>query len=270
MRFKEINSLLRDRLSPEEYKLENENYGLEYGTKSSNKVIKKVMLTLDLTLEAIHYATLNKVNLLITYRGLIRKPIVKFNQILVNKLSLLSKYPISIFVLNSSLMAAEGGISDTIVDIVYLNLDKTFDIMDNKNIAIPIGRICFPKYYPNQNESLKLEDLLKRIKANLEVDKLFYVGELNTIIRKICIIGGKLPNNMLLERIVSQGCDCLISCEFNYEDAIFAKDTGLALIRVPHYNIEIKAMKRLSNTLSLEFPNDEVFLYESNNHENLY
>ena len=142
--------------------------------------------------------------------------------------------------------------------------------MNKNNIPIPIGRICSPKYYPNQDESLKLEDLLKRIKANLELDKLFYVGGLNTMIRKICIIGGKLPNNMLLEGIVAQGCDCLISCEFTYEDAIFAKDTGLSLIKVPHYNCEIKAMKRLSNTLSLEFPNDEVFLYESNNYVNLY
>ncbi len=270
MHFKEINSLLRDKLSPEEYKLENENYGLEYGSRSSNSVIKKIMLTLDLTLEAIHYATLNKVNLIITYRGLISKPIENFNQILVNKLSLLSKYPISIFVLNSSFIAAEGGISDTIVDTIYLILDKTVDIMNKNNVAIPIGRLCLPKYYPNQIESLKLEDLLKRIKVNLEVDKLLYVGGLNTEIKKICIIGGKLPNNMFLEQIITQGCNCLISCDFNYEDAIFARDTGLSLIRVPHYNCEIKAMKRLSNMLSLEFPNDEVFLYESPNHVNLY
>ena len=44
MRFKEINSLLRYKLSPEEYKLENEYYGLEYGNKNSNSVIKKVII----------------------------------------------------------------------------------------------------------------------------------------------------------------------------------------------------------------------------------
>ena len=91
MHFKEINSLLRVRLSPEEYKLENEYYGLEYGGKNSNNVIKKVMLTLDLNLEAIHFATLNKVNFIISYRGLIGNPINNFNKYLVNKLSLLSK-----------------------------------------------------------------------------------------------------------------------------------------------------------------------------------
>jgi len=70
MRFKEINSLLRYKLSPEEYKLENEYYGLEYGNKNSNSVIKKVMLTLDLNLEAIHFATLNIYFLNILFRFL--------------------------------------------------------------------------------------------------------------------------------------------------------------------------------------------------------
>lgn len=270
MRFKEINSLLRYKLSPEEYKLENEYYGLEYGNKNSNSVIKKVMLTLDLNLEAIHFATLNKVHFIISYRGLINKPLEYFNQNLVNKLSLLSKYPVSVFVLNSSLIAAEGGISDTILDTIYLNLDRTFDIINQNNIAIPIGRICLPKNYPNQKESLKLKDLLKRIKVNLEVEKLFYVGELNKKINRICIIGGNYPDITLLESIVSHGCDCLISCDLNYKDAIFARDIGISLIKIPHYNCEIKAMKRLSNVLSLEFPNDEVFLYESINPLNLY
>lgn len=269
MLFKEISSLLRNRLSPEEYILENEFYGLEYGSKNSKNVIKKIMLSLDLNIEAIHFATLNRINFIITYRGLINKPLKNFNQNLVNKLSLLSKYPMAIFVLNSSFIAAEGGVSDTILDMIYLKLDKTFDIINKSNVRIPIGRICLPKNYPNQKKSLKLKDLLKRIKANLEVDRLFYVGELNTAINKICIIGGKLPDTMLLEHIVDQRCDCLISCDLNYRDAISAKDLGLSLINIPHYNCEIKAMKRLSNILSLEFPNDEIFLYESINPLNL-
>ena len=270
MLFKEISSLLRNRLSPEEYVLENEYYGLEYGNKNANNIIKKVMLSLDLNLEAIHFATLNRVNFIISYRGLINEPLKNFNQNLVNKLSLLSKYPITIFVLNSSFIAAEGGISDTILDKIYLKLDKTFDIINKNNVAIPIGRICLPKSYPNQIESLNLKDLLKRIKVNLEVENSYYVGELNAKINKICIIGGKIPNSGLFESIVKQGCDCLISCDFNYKDAIFAKEIGLTLIKIPHYNCEIKAMKRLSNILSLEFPNDEIFLYESNNPLNLY
>ncbi|MFX1444533.1 MAG: Nif3-like dinuclear metal center hexameric protein [Promethearchaeota archaeon] len=270
MLFKEISSLLRNRLSPEEYIFENEFYGLEYGNKNSNNIIKRVMLSLDLNLEAIHFATLNRVNFIISYRGLINEPLKNFNQNLVNKLSLLSKYPLNIFVLNSSFVAAEGGISDTILDKIYLTLDKTFDIINKNNVAIPIGRICLPKKYPNQIQSFTLQDLLKRIKVNLEVDNLCYVGELNTKINRICLIGAKLPNLMLLERIISQGCDCLISCDFNYKEAMFAKDIGLTLIKIPHYHCEIKAMKRLSNTLSLEFPNDEIFLYESKNPLNVY
>lgn len=271
MLFEEINSLLRDKLSPEEYKLKNEYYGLQYRNKNSKNVIKKVMLTLDLNLVAIHFATLNKVNLIISYRGLISKPVQYFNQNLVNKLSLLSKYPVSIFVLTSSFIAVEGGISDIIMEVLYLDLDKTFDVINDNGEIIPIGRIGLPKSYPNQNMPLKLEDLLKRINVNLEVEKICYVGDLNKPIKRISIIGGRFINIKYLEKAINLGCDCFISCKFNYKEALYARDIGLCLIKIPHYNCEIKAMRRLCNILSLEFPNDEIFLYESSsNPVNVY
>ena len=270
MFFEEINSLLRNRLSPEENKLKNEYYGLQYGNKNSNNIIKKVMLTLDLNLKAIHFATLNRVNLIISYRGLINKPLQCFNQNLVNKLSLLSKYPVSIYVLNSSFISAEGGISDVIMEVLYLDLDRTFDVINDNGEIIPLGRICLPKSYPNQKTPMKLEDLLKRINVNLEVEKISYIGKLNKTIKKICIIGGMFTNIKYLEKIINLGCDCYISCKFNYKEALFAREMGLILIKIPHYNCEIKAMKRLCNILSLEFPNDEIFLYESNNPINIY
>ena len=141
MYLKEIVLLLEKKLSPKLFKLNSEVYGIQYGNSNPKKIIKKVMITLDLSIEAIHFAIIKKVNLIISYRGLIDKPIKNFNQNLVNKLSLLSKYPISIFVLNSSFIAAEEGISDTIMEALYFDLDRTFDIKNKIGEKIPIGRI---------------------------------------------------------------------------------------------------------------------------------
>ena len=57
------------------------------------------MLTIDLSLDAIHQAIKKKTNLIISYHGLIKNPIIKFKKNLVDKLSLLSRNPITIFVL---------------------------------------------------------------------------------------------------------------------------------------------------------------------------
>lgn len=270
MILEEIDSLLRKRLSPEEFKINNEFYGLQYGNKNADSVLKKIMLTMDLNLESIHFAILKKINLIISLRSLINKPIDCFNKNLVNKLSLLSKYPLSIFVLNSSLIAVEGGISDMIREILYLNLEKTFDITSANGNIIPIGRISSPKIYPNQKGPLKLEDLLNRIKINFELDNVHFVGNLKKIIYKINIIGGIFADVKYLEESINIGCDCFISCDFNYDQALYAREMDLCLIKIPHYSCDIKAMKRLCNILSLEFPNDDIFLYESENPINVY
>ena len=270
MFLEEIDSLLRKRLSPEEFKINNEFYGLQYGNQNLNSVLKKVMLTTDLNLESIHFAILNKINLIISLRSLINKPIDCFNKNLINKLSLLSRYPLSIFVLNSSLIAVEGGISDIIREILYLNLEKTFDIVNLEGNIIPIGRICSPKNYPNQKSPLKLEDLLNRIKINFELDKIHFVGNLKKKITKVNIIGGVFPDIKYLEESINIGCDCFISCDFNYGQALYARELDLCLIKIPHYSCEMKTMKRLCNILSLEFPYDDIFLYESENPINVY
>jgi len=263
MFLQEIHSILLEKFSPKIFKLTSEIYGLQYGQNRTNKTIKKVMLTIDLSVDALHFAVKNKVNLIISHHSLIKDPIKTFNQNLVNKLTLLTKYPISIFVLNSSFIAAEGGVSETISKALYLDLEKTFEIKNYKGVRIPIGRICTPKYYLKKDQKMTLESLLKRIKTNLELTHVLYVGTLNTTINKICIVGGDTPNIKYLKKALDLECNCYITAKINYMDAIFGRDAGLALIEASHYKLEILALKKLSNILSLEFPYVEFLLFES-------
>ena len=270
MFLQEIHSILLEKFSPKIYKLTSEIYGLQYGQNRINKVIKKVMLTIDLSVEALHFAVKNKVNLIISHHSLFKDPIKKFNQNLVNKLTLLTKYPISIFVSNSSFIAAEGGVSETIAKALYLNLEKTFEIKNYKGVKVPIGRICSPKCYLKKDQKMTLDSLLKRIKTNLELTHVLYVGNLNTTINKICIVGGDTPNIKYLKKALNLRCDCYITAKISYTDAIFGRDSGLILIEASHYKIEILALKKLSNILSLEFPHVEFLLFESRDPFKIY
>ena len=270
MLLQEIKTILTQKLSPKAFRINSELYGLHYDKGKNNKIVKKVMLTIDLSLEAIHYALKQKVNLIITNHSLIEKPISKFRQNLINKLSLLSKYPISVFVLNSSFIGAEGGVSDTLVNALYLKLEDTFEIKNKEGIKIPIGRICSPIHYPNKNQSFTLEDLIQRIKSNLNLKYVSFVGNLKNTIRKICVIGGHISNAKCINKAMNKGCDCYISEKVNYFDAVFARDIGLSLIETSHYWNGILATKKLSNILSLEFPEVEFMLFESKNPFNTY
>ncbi|MBY8983785.1 MAG: Nif3-like dinuclear metal center hexameric protein [Candidatus Lokiarchaeota archaeon] len=263
MFLQEISSVLSEKFSPKSFKLNSEIYGLQYGQKRINKTIKKILLTIDVSIEALHFAVRNKINLIISHHSLIKDPINTFNQNLINKLTLLTKYPISIFVLNSSFIAAEGGVSETIAEALYLNIEKTFEINNYKGVKVPIGRICTPKHYLKKDQKISLENLLKRIKTNLELTHVLYVGNLKNIINKICIVGGDTPNIKYLRKAQNLECDCYITGKIDYLDAIYGRDTGFNLIEASHYKIEILALKKLSNILSLEFPYVEFLLFES-------
>ena len=263
MYLEELKILLENKISPKLFRLNSEFYGFQYGQISKNKLIKKVMITLDLNLKAIHFAIKSKINLIISYHSLTNKPIKCFNSHIINKLSLLSKYPVLIFVLNSSYIAAEGGVSDTLMALSYLKLEESFNVKNKKGIDVPIGRICTPQYLQNEKGVLTLENLIKRIKHNLGANQISYVGDLKNIINKICIVGGDMSKTRYLEKALKYGCDCYISGKINHFGSLYAKDMGLNLIEASNYMAETIALKKLSNLLSLEFPRDEFLFFES-------
>jgi dinuclear metal center YbgI/SA1388 family protein len=270
MFIQQIQSLLTQKLSPKAFRLNSEIYGFQYNQNRGDKSIKKVMLTIDLSIDALHFAVRNRINLIISHHGLFRNPLEKFNQDLINKLALLTKYPIAVFVLNSSFIAAEGGVSETIADVLYLNVERTFDIKNDQGVKVPIGRICRPKNYLDGNQKITLETIIKRIKTHLELTHVFYSGNLNKTVNKICIVGGDTSSPQYLRKVKAIGCDCYITGRIDYFSAIYGRDLGVALIETSHYAIEILALKKMCNILSLEFPYIEFTLFESNDPFEIY
>lgn len=265
MLFQEIKTLLENELSPKKYSLNSEIYGLHYGEESNKKTIKRILLTVYLNLESLHFAIKNRINLIISIHGLINKPINQFDRELINKLTLLSKYPIQIFVLDSSFIATEGGISDTIMETLYLRLDRPFMIKSNKKTLVPIGRICIPNTYPGNKKELTLEDLITRVKSNLDKNNILYVGNLNKKIEKVGIIGGEVIKIKYIKELIKYGCDCFISGELNLNIANYGEENGICIIRVSLFQSKIFALRKLHNFLCLKFPYEEFFFYETKN-----
>ena len=270
MDLSEITHILTEKISPKEYKTKSEVYGLHYSEGNSEKIINKVILTVDLNLEAIHYAILNKVNLIISHHGLFKRSLKNFNPNLIKKLNLLSNYPISIFVLNTPYICAEGGISETLMDILYLKLDNVFKIQIKSFQEIPVGRICHPEPFNSKAASITLEKILQRVKSNLKMNYIYYIGDLKRTIKKICIIGADFVDEKILAKAKNQGCDCIISFKIDHHLAEFAREIDLTLIAVSHYQTESITLRKLCNILSLEFPKCEFLLYESSDPQKIY
>ena len=265
MLYDEIQSLIERKLSPRMYGINSEFYGLYYGQVNSKKHIKRLMFTVDLSLESIHYAIKNKINLIISLHGFTKDPITNFNQFLINKLTLLSKYPILIFIIGSSFIAAEGGISDTLMEALNLKLEKPLNIKNHRSEKVPIGRICYPNSYIQPEKALTIDNLLKRIKSNLSTEKILFVGDSSSLVNKVCIVGRESVDFNCLRKAFKKGCDCFISGNFDHRIASFAKDAGLNLIGISLYNCSTVALRKLHNLLSLEFPHDDFYFFEAQN-----
>jgi putative NIF3 family GTP cyclohydrolase 1 type 2 len=270
MFYDEIESLIEEKFSPKTYQFNSDFYGLYYGQVNDKKHIKKLLFTVDLNLESIHYAVKNKINLIISLHGLTKEPIKNFDQLLINKLALLSKYPLLVYVLNSSFIAAEGGISDTLMEALYLNLERPFYIKNNRSEKIPIGRICTPNSFLQGEKALTIENLLKRIKSNLNIEKISFVGRSNSEINRVSVLATESVDIHYLRKALKKGCNCFISGNFNHKLANYAKDTGLNLIGISLYNCNTIALKKMHNLLSLEFPRDEFHFYEAKNPIQVY
>lgn len=271
MHLEELIEIIEKKYAPIIDNLNSEIYGIQYGDPESKKDIKKILFTNDLTIDSIYHALKHKANLIITLNGLFKNPIIKISENLKKKLILLSKFPILIYVLNKSFDYMEGGLLDTLIESLYLQIDKILYEKIGKNKNIPIGRICII----NEKGTLKditLEKLLERIQVNLNMKSVSFLGELDSSIERICVVSENFLNSKvnIIEKTYHKIYDCYISSNFNYQEIIHAKDMGLSLIKIPSYYNEIIALKKLSNCLTLEFPYDEFFVYESSSIFNTY
>ncbi|MBN1216748.1 MAG: Nif3-like dinuclear metal center hexameric protein [Candidatus Lokiarchaeota archaeon] len=271
MLLNEILLEIENHISPKIFKKKRELYGIQYGEKKKNKIIKKILLTVDLNLDVIHYAIKHKIDLILSYHGIINSPINNFDKTLINKLNLLSRYPINIFILGSPFISSEEGISETISKILCLRIENVFSIKNYNNEIIPIGRLCSPIYYPNdKKQSFTLEILLQRIKTNLNMNEIYYSGNLNKELKKICIVGGYLNNILYLKKAEKKKCDCYISCNTNHKYITYGKEIGLDMINLSYHNIILLTLIKLQNYLSLEFPYSEFLLFESDDLLRIY
>jgi putative NIF3 family GTP cyclohydrolase 1 type 2 len=265
MYLKELSLFIKKEQAPEQFQIDSEIYGFHYGDHNNEKSIKRVMLTVNLSLKSLHYAVKNKINFIISLNGLVNESIKNFKPNLINKLSILSKYPISIFVLGYPFYIAEGGVSNTIMDALYLKLDHPFEIKNYKGFHIPIGRICIPNLYTDSNERFTLEKLIHRVDSNLNIKPILYLGELKKEINSICIVSGEDLFIRYFDELLSEGCDCYITEKTNKSTISHAFDLGINLIEFSFFNCELLALSKLCNFLSLKFPYDEFYIYNSRN-----
>ncbi len=235
------------KLYPKELSAEWDNDGIMC-CDDLDRDVKKVLVSLDITMETVNYAIENGFDLIISHHPLVfnsQKSLVptKYTQ---KKLIKLIKNNVSAFSFHTRLDAAEGGVNDVLCSIIGLN-NIEIDLVD------PVGRIgCL---------SLKtgLSAFAENIKNLLNSPFVLYNGEKD--VKKVYVVGG--DGKDLISRAIELGADTILTGRASYNTIIDAKDMGINIIEAGHFFTENPVCNKIkSDVLSIE-PSIKIELFSS-------
>lgn len=244
-------------IAPPENGLRDDLYGLQYGNELNDPSLHTIIICLDPTKTVIKEAIKMKARLIIAHHGLTHRPVLYFNDLLVDRLTMLASNQIMLFVMHTAWDAAPEGISETYAKVAGLNLDGNYYFQDGGKRK-PIGRIGRPF-----REGMTLQQIGENLKRHLGLERVRILGDFNHEVKKAAVVGGKGLRSEEIPEIMMDGCDTFITGEVNLPEMIAARELGLNIIETSHYKSEKIGMENLQRILATKFPRDEFIFIES-------
>ena len=209
-------------LYPQSLSCEWDNDGLMCADNLDKKV-NSVLIALDVTQNAIDYAISNGFDVIVSHHPLVfssQKSLVpyKYTQ---NKLIMLIKAGVSVFSFHTRLDAVEGGVNDTLCDLLGL-INVTADPVE------PVGRIA------EISKKTDISTFVKNIKTSINTPFVLYNGEND--VKRVYVVGG--DGKDMIGRALELGADTLLTGRASYNTIIDAKDMGLNIIEAGHFFTE--------------------------------
>ena len=205
--------------------------GLQVG--NINKDVKKIMIALTLDLNVINECVKQDIDLLITHHPLIFDPLYQINTEdeagKIIELALI--HHITIFSYHTCMDRGLFGqsINDWLMEALNIKDYKDFN---------EEGLIKVAPY------KTTLNDLIQHVKKQLSINTIRYVGNKETMINTIGIVGGSGAD--FIDELANH-VDTLITGDIKYHEAQNALSKGLSLIDVGHFaeSIMISKVKEL-------------------------
>lgn len=240
MMIKEIIKVIEEKF-PKKMSEEWDNVGLLIG--DLNNPVKKIMLTLDCTMDAIDKAIEEKVDLIIAHHPLIFSSIKTINTgtILGKKIIKLIENKIAVYGLHTNLDSSPEGLNSYIGEYLGFGSGRILEEKELNGIEYGIGRF----YKIN---SIEFEELIKGIKNKLNLSHVSVVApKENKKITKLAIVNGSGANYWRMAK--KMGAEVLITGDVKYHEALDAKEENMSIVDIGHYEGEIIYTDILENLL---------------------
>ena len=245
-----MNSL--SKLAPPETKMSFDNDGLLAGDPDWN--VSCVMLSLDITSEAIREAEISGAELIVSHHPLFfeLKSATPENEGGKHLLELLTRR-IGAICMHTNLDAADGGVNDALSAALNLQDAHPFE----SEHVLRVGRL---------EKGMPLDAFLAKIKAALRCEGLRYTG-CKPVYR--VAVGGGSCGSMLAEAIKA-GCDTFVTADVKYDVFLRASELGINLIDAGHFHTENVVIPVLKAWLYREFTDLSIVVSSHHAPEHFY
>jgi len=233
-------------LAPLECQMEFDNSGFQLGRPDS--VVRRVLLSLDITGEVAEEAREKDVQLIVTHHPLLFHPVRSVTDMdPIQKIALmLIENGIALISMHTNLDVARGGVNDALLSLFGLQAHSCLD-------EDGCGRIGeFP-------DALDLSAFLEKCRSLLKTDGLRYY-DAGRPVRRLAVMGGSGGDS--LDRAASLGCDTYLTADVKYHQFLLAKELGINLIDGDHFCTENPIVPALAERLRSAFPSVAFMISE--------
>lgn len=227
-----------------------DNVGLLIG--DIKRDIRKIQISLDATEKAIDNAIENNIDMLVTHHPMIFKGIknIDYSTVLGRKIIKIIENRMNLYTLHTNLDSALNGLNDYLLDNLGIKEAKIVDENINGENA-GIGRI----YYLEKNYTIK--EYIEFLKNRLEIENVRVVGDEKKIVRKVALVNGS--GMSYWKKVKKMGVELFITGDISYHEALEAREEGMTLIDIGHFEGEKYFAKLLKS--HLEKKDIEVIIY---------
>jgi dinuclear metal center YbgI/SA1388 family protein len=191
--------------------------------------INTICCALDATPYVIEQAVSRNADALVIHHTPIWQPVTRIEGSLARLLLSILSAGLNIYVMHTNFDHAEGGINDTLADILKLN--------NKERMSLGIVGDC----------TLPLDEILRLIGGNVRI-----FGTLPAL-KRLAVVGGSGFDPSLVEEARLRGADAFLSSELKHN---VERTASLPLIESTHYALEAPGMCRLAERMGWEFIDD--------------
>ena len=248
MTVKEVYARLEERI-PSSLRESWDNDGLMCCSDDS-KEVRRALVTLDVTEEVVDYAVANGFDLVLSHHPLIFRPLGALNENshVARKVIKLIKNDVSVISLHTRADKVEGGVNDTLAEILGIKDTVPFGEGD-------LGRIG------SLDEEYTMEDFAYMLRTTLGAEGIM-VADAYIPIQRVAVVGG--DGKGYVGAALAAGADTYISGNIGYNVMAEAGEMGINLIEAGHFFTEQPVTTFFQSLLMHMDPDMYVEILDSN------